>query len=108
MIHEKYTKKMMEIKKVGEYVDRLASIENEMCQDVDEGKLDRFVFTLLENCIDRINRVYIEGEKQYNDDCCEYSASARQETIDYQKDYDEFSKVSDVLTNNGTHQSEVV
>ena len=90
MINEKYNKKMMEIKKVGEYVDRLASIENEMCQDVDEGKLDRFVFTLLENCIDRINRVYIEGEKQYNNDC------------------DEFSKVSDVLTNNGTHQSEVV
>ena len=96
MMHEKYTKKMMEIKKVGEYVERLASIEGDMALDVDEGLLDRYVYTLLENCIDRINRVYIEGEKAYNNDC------------------DEFGKVSDVLAtqglkyNDGTQESEVV
>ena len=68
MINEKYTKKMMEIKKVGGYVERLAIIENDMSIDVDEGLLDRYVLTLLTYCIDRINRVYIEGEKQYLND----------------------------------------
>ena len=79
MINEKYNKKMMEIKKVGGYVERLTIIENDMALDVDEGLLDRYVLTLLTYCIDRINRVYIEGEKKYNDDCCEYSASAKDE-----------------------------
>jgi len=59
MINEKYTKKMMEIKKVGEYVDRLASIESDMCQDVDEGNIDKYILTLVENCIDVINQEYI-------------------------------------------------
>ena len=79
MINEKYTKKMMEIKKVGGYVERLAIIENDMSIDVDEGLLDRYVLTLLTYCIDRINRVYIEGENKYND--C-----------------DEFGKISDIVT----------
>ena len=35
---------------------------------MDKWKIDRYVLTLLENCIDRINRVYIEGEKQYLND----------------------------------------
>ena len=68
MINEKYNKKMMEIKKVGGYVERLFIIENDMSLDVDEGLLDRYVLTLLTYCIDRINRVYIEGEKQYLND----------------------------------------
>ena len=115
MMHEKYTKKMMEIKKVGGYVERLTIIENDMALDVDEGLLDRYVSTLLEYCIDRINRVYIEGEKKYNSgyDCCEHSnyydyvtgmnkdkeeVSARQDTIDYRIDCDEFGNISDVVT----------
>jgi len=79
MINEKYNKKMMEIKKVGGYVERLFIIENDMSLDVDEGLLDRYVLTLLTYCIDRINRVYIEGENKYND--C-----------------DEFGKISDIVT----------
>ena len=79
MINEKYTKKMMEIKKVGGYVERLTIIESDMSLDVDEGLLDRYVLTLLTYCIDRINRVYIEGENKYND--C-----------------DEFGKISDIVT----------
>ena len=59
MMHEKYTKKMMEIKKIGEYVERLASIEGDIALDVDEGKLDNHILSLVENCIDAINQEYI-------------------------------------------------
>ena len=71
----KYSDKIKELELVGQYVDRLGMIESNLSQDVDEGKIDRYVLSLLEYCIDRINRVYIEGEKRYNsgDDCCEHS-----------------------------------
>ena len=75
----KYSDKIKELELVGQYVDRLGMIESNLSQDVDEGKIDKYVLTLLTYCIDRINRVYIEGEKKYNDDCCEYSASAKDE-----------------------------
>ena len=71
----KYSDKIKELELVGQYVDRLGMIESNLSQDVDEGKIDKYVLTLLTNCIDRINRVYIEGEKRYNSgyDCCEHS-----------------------------------
>ena len=59
MINEKYNKKMMEIKKVGGYVERLTIIENDMSLDVDEGLLDKHILSLVENCIDAINQEYI-------------------------------------------------
>ena len=58
-MHEKYTKKMMEIKKVGGYVERLTIIESDMSLDVDEGLLDKHILSLVENCIDAINQEYI-------------------------------------------------
>ena len=59
MINEKYNKKMMEIKKVGGYVERLTIIESDMSLDVDEGLLDKHILSLVENCIDAINQEYI-------------------------------------------------
>ena len=94
---KKYTNKVKELELVGQYVSRLGMIESNLSQDVDEGKIDIYVLTLLTNCIDRINRVYIEGEKRYNKDCCEYSARAREE-LELHNDCNEFGDVSDVLT----------
>ena len=62
----KYSEKIKELKLIGEYVQRLGFIESDLLQDVDEGKIDIYVATLLTYCIDRINRVYIEGEKKYD------------------------------------------
>ena len=107
MINEKYTKKMMEIKKVGEYVERLASIENDMCQDVDEGNIDKYILTLVENCIDVINQEYIlaSARQDINEIKALKDKLAKcwcygQKLNEYDKvtnDCDEFGKVSDVL-----------
>ena len=65
----KYSDKVKELELVGQYVDRLGMIESNLSQDVDEGNIVRDTLTLLTNCIDMINRVYIEGEKKYSDGC---------------------------------------
>jgi hypothetical protein len=62
----KYSEKIKELKLIGEYVQRLGFIESDLCEDVDNEKIDKYILTILSYCIDRINRVYIEGEKMYN------------------------------------------
>ena len=54
-----YSDKIKELQLVGEYVERLHYIELNMEQHMDEGKLDSYVVTLLQNCIDNINKEYI-------------------------------------------------
>ena len=54
-----YSDKIKELQLVGEYVERLHYIELDMEQHMDEGKLSAYVVTLLQNCIDNINKEYI-------------------------------------------------
>ena len=103
MINEKYNKKMMEIKKVGGYVERLTIIESDMSLDVDEGLLDKHILSLVENCIDAINQEYIlaSARQDINEikDLKEQLSKCWCYGQEYKQiDCDEFGKVSDIVT----------
>ena len=61
MLTYEYTQLINKVQKTGEYVDRLARIESNMNDDIEENKIDIKVKELLCNCIDDINKIYINS-----------------------------------------------
>ena len=88
----KYIKKIEELKKVGDYIDRLYQIECDMDNDVNNNKLDKKVHNILESCMDKINDIYINS----------VPLEVRLNAIN-----DEGGELDTRLIN-GTHESEVI
>ena len=61
MLTYEYTQLINKVQKTGEYVDRLARIESNMNDDLESNKIDIKVKELLSNCIDDINKIYINS-----------------------------------------------
>ena len=61
MIDNKYSDLMEKIRVTGDYVSTLARVESNMNDDIEENKIDIKVKELLSNCIDDINKIYINS-----------------------------------------------
>ena len=94
MLNEEYRTLINKISSTGQYIDKLASIESDMSQDVQDNKIDIIVHEKLGKCIDEINAIYINNGATFEDNL--------------EVELNEIDWHNKSVDNEGTHKSEVV